>query len=97
MPISKIVSMYGLKELNSQKEAAFEERREWKDLYDLYWIHELYTDAFRIKDKVKFMEALSNTNVPKTANAYIPAQKRPNWNELVETLSQAAATKSGQA
>ena len=96
LPISKIVPMYGLKELNGQKEAAFEERKEWKDLYDLYWMHELYTDAFRIKDRAKFMEALSNTKVPKTANAYIPAQKRPNWNELVEILGQAAA-KSGQA
>jgi predicted nucleotidyltransferase component of viral defense system len=86
LPISKIVSMYGFNELNRQKEAAFEERKEWKDLYDLYWMHELYTNTFRIKDKAKFMETLSNMNVPKTANAYIPAQKRPNWNAIIETL-----------
>ncbi|MDE1856225.1 MAG: nucleotidyl transferase AbiEii/AbiGii toxin family protein [Candidatus Micrarchaeota archaeon] len=96
LPISKIASMYKFKELNAQKESAFEERKEWKDLYDLYWMHELYADAFRIKDKAKFAGALSNIKVPKTANAFIPAQKRPNWNMLIETLKQATMAEPGQ-
>lgn len=89
IPVSKIAPMYNFIELNNQKEAAFEERREWKDIYDLYWMHELYPREFRIKNKTKFAESLSNTNVPKTANAYIPAQKRPNWDEVIEKLKQA--------
>ena len=90
IPVSKIAPMYDFGELNNQKESAFEERREWKDIYDLYWMHELYPNEFRIKNKAKFTEALSNTNVPKIANAYIPAQKRPNWDEVIEKLKQAA-------
>ncbi len=90
IPVSKIALMYDFRELNHQKESAFEERKEWKDIYDLYWMHELYTSEFRIKNRAKFKEALSNTNVPKTANAYIPAQKRPNWDEVIEKLKQAA-------
>jgi predicted nucleotidyltransferase component of viral defense system len=89
IPVSKIAPMYGFSELNHQKESAFEERREWKDIYDLYWMHELYPHEFRIKYKTKFAEALSTTNVPKIANAYIPAQKRPNWDEVIEKLKQA--------
>ncbi len=88
IPVSKIVPMYNFRELNHQKESAFEERREWKDIYDLYWLHELHPHEFKIKNKTKFAEALSNTNVPKTANAYIPAQKRPNWDEVIEKLKQ---------
>ncbi len=90
IPISKIVQMYDFRELNYEKESAFEERKEWKDIYDLYWMHELYASNFRIKNKAKFAEALSNTKVPKIANAYIPVQKRPNWNEVIETLKQTA-------
>ncbi len=89
IPVSKIVPMYDFRELNQQKESAFEERKEWKDLYDLYWMHELYALKFKINDKKKFKEALLNMTVSKTANAYIPAQKRPNWDEVIETLKQA--------
>ena len=89
IPVSKIVPMYDFRELNQQKESAFEERKEWKDLYDLYWMHELYALKFKINDKQKFKEALLNMTVSKTANAYIPAQKRPNWDEVIETLKQA--------
>ncbi len=88
IPVSKIVPMYNFRELNNQKESVFEERKEWKDIYDLYWMYELYPNEFRIKNKTKFMEALSNTNVPKIANAYIPAQKRSNWDEVIERLKQ---------
>lgn len=90
IPVSKIAPMYDFRELNRQKEAAFEERKEWKDIYDLYWMHELYESDFRIKDKARFKEALSNTYVPKVANAYIPAQKRPNWVEVIEELKRVA-------
>ncbi|MDE1824963.1 MAG: nucleotidyl transferase AbiEii/AbiGii toxin family protein [Candidatus Micrarchaeota archaeon] len=90
IPVSKIVSMYDFGELNHQKESAFEERKEWKDAYDLYWMHELYPSEFRIGDRAKFKEVLSNIRVPKFANAYIPAQKRPNWDEVIEKLRQAA-------
>lgn len=90
IPVSKIMPMYDFRELNRQKESAFEERKEWKDIYDLYWMRELYQNEFRVKNKTKFAEALLNTNVPKTANAYIPAQKRPNWDEVIEKLKEAS-------
>ncbi|MGC8649292.1 MAG: nucleotidyl transferase AbiEii/AbiGii toxin family protein [Candidatus Micrarchaeia archaeon] len=89
IPASKIVSMYSFEELNYQKEVAFEERREWKDIYDLYWMHELYTPKFRITNKTKFKNALLNIDVPKIANAYIPVQNRPNWKEVIDKLKQA--------
>ena len=88
IPVAKITYMYDFAELNQQKESAFEERKEWKDIYDLYWMHALYTANFKIKNKEKFRDALSSVNVPKTANAYIPAQKRPNWDEVIEQLKQ---------
>ncbi len=91
VPASKIVETYVFKELNRQKEAAFEARLEWKDLYDLYWLHSLYPSKFSITDRSGFVRALSTINVPKTANAYIPVQKRPNWNAVIEELKFAAS------
>lgn len=88
VPVSKITTMYRFDELNHQKEVAFEKRKEWKDLYDLYWMHELYAHDFRIRNKKVFLEALSGVGVPKIANAYIPSQKRPNWDYIIEVLQQ---------
>ena len=88
IPVSKIAYMYSLEELVQQKEQAFEERLEWKDLYDLYWISELYHSYFKIKNKTPFASALYDMRVPKIANAYIPVQKRPNWNAVIEELQQ---------
>lgn len=86
LPISKRADMYSFQELNRQKEEAIQERREWKDLYDLYWMKELYPKDFRIKNKKAFAEALENLQVPKIANAYIPSTKRPNWEEVREMM-----------
>ena len=86
IPVSKIVTVYSFSVLNNQKESAFEERREWKDIYDLYWMHELYPSGFKIRNKASFKDALSKITVPKTANAYIPVQKRMNWDELIGEL-----------
>ncbi len=86
LPISKRVDVYALKELILQKEHAFEDRMEWKDLYDLYWLSRLHTGEFRIGDKAHFAAALDRISVPKAANAFIPVQKRPNWDEITETM-----------
>jgi predicted nucleotidyltransferase component of viral defense system len=87
IPVSKLVTMYEFEALNLQKERAFEERYEWKDIYDLYWMHELYPNDFKISNTAEFEMALSKTSVPKTANAYIPVSKRINWNEMIARLS----------
>lgn len=89
LPVSKRVDMYTFGELNSQKEEAILERREWKDLYDLYWMHEEDPKEFRIKDRKAFVEALEKLQVPKTANAYIPSAKRLNWEEVKERMRSA--------
>jgi predicted nucleotidyltransferase component of viral defense system len=86
LPISKRTEVYGLKELIAQKEGVFEDRKEWKDLYDLYWLSRLYKDEFIIHNPTKFRDAIGSVKMPKIANAFIPVQKRPNWTELVETL-----------
>jgi predicted nucleotidyltransferase component of viral defense system len=93
IPASKRVMMYRFEELNSQKESAFKERHEWKDIYDLYWMKTLYPARFRINDKIAFAKALDSLTVPKTANSYIPSTKRPNWAELKEEMKDYA--KSG--
>lgn len=86
LPISKRIDVYLLNELVLQKERAFENRIEWKDLYDLYWIRKLHPNEFKISNKEKFARALDSINVPKTANSFIPVQKRSNWAEIIETL-----------
>ena len=86
LPVSKRTTMYGFTELNMQKELAFEGRAEWKDLYDLYWMSELYPQRFRINSTSKFSSALQRLSVPKTANAFIPRQKRVNWNMVKEKM-----------
>ncbi len=86
VPVSKRVTMYGIKDLARQKENAFKERLEWKDLYDLYWISRLYPKEFEVHDMEGFKEALAKIRIPKTANAYIPVQKRLNWTEINEAL-----------
>jgi len=86
LPVSKRVEMYAFKELNLQKEKAILERKEWKDLYDLYWMSKANPKEFKIRDAKAFGEALENLQVPKTANAYIPGAKRPNWNEVKEEM-----------
>lgn len=90
LPLSKRVEAYAFHELNMQKEKAFAERREWKDLYDLYWMGELYPKEFTIKGRKEFKEALENLQVPKTANAYIPGTKRLNWDEVRERMKEYA-------
>ncbi|MHB1830332.1 MAG: nucleotidyl transferase AbiEii/AbiGii toxin family protein [Candidatus Micrarchaeaceae archaeon] len=86
LPISKLVNVYMLRELNLQKEYAFEDRIEWKDIYDLYWMNKLYPNEFKIHDKEKFRAALDRLSVPKTANSFIPVQKRTNWTQVIETM-----------
>lgn len=87
LPVSKRVEMYTFRELNRQKEGAILERKEWKDLYDLYWMMETEPKEFRIKDKEAFRAAVATLQVPKTANAYIPSAKRPNWGEVIEKMT----------
>ncbi len=87
LPISKRVEMYIFPELNRQKELAFEQRKEWKDLYDLYWMQELYPKEFKITGRKAFLEAISSMSIEKTANAYIPRAKRMNWEEVKEHMS----------
>jgi len=91
LPVSKLVEMYTFQELNRQKEEAILERKEWKDLYDLYWMKELHPKEFKLRNKEAFREALEKLQVPKTANAYIPSAKRPNWDEVKETMKRYAA------
>jgi len=86
LPVSKRVEMYTFSELNRQKEEAILERKEWKDLYDLYWMREANPKEFKIRDMMTFGEALETLQVPKTANAYIPSAKRPNWEEIKEKM-----------
>jgi predicted nucleotidyltransferase component of viral defense system len=86
IPVSKRATVYSFKDLNFQKERSFEERREWKDLYDLYWMSELYPSEFKIRDRKRFDVALAEIRVPKTANAFIPSQKRVNWEEVKEKM-----------
>jgi predicted nucleotidyltransferase component of viral defense system len=86
LPVSKRVEMYTFRELNRQKEEAILERKEWKDLYDLYWMSEVNPKEFKIRDMKSFGEALEKLQVPKTANAYIPSAKRPNWEEAKEKM-----------
>jgi len=86
LPVSKRAEMYTFQELNHQKEKAILERKEWKDLYDLYWMSKASPKEFRISDGKAFAEALENLQVPKTANAYIPRAKRPNWDEVKEEM-----------
>ena len=88
LPVSKRIEMYTFQELNRQKEEAIEDRREWKDLYDLYWMKYLYSKEFKIKNKTAFREAVENLQVPKTANAYIPSTKRLNWEEVKEKMKE---------
>jgi hypothetical protein len=87
LPVSKRVGMYVFPELNRQKELAFGQRKEWKDLYDLYWMQELYPKEFKISSRKAFQEAISSMSIPKTANAYIPRAKRVNWDEVREHMS----------
>ncbi len=91
LPLSKRVTMYGFGELNAQKERALEGRREWKDLYDLYWMARLYPKEFRIADGKAMGVALGAMRIPKTANSYIPVQKRINWDEAKELLTRWAS------
>lgn len=86
LPLSLRFKVYTLKELIRQKEKAFINRREWKDLYDLYWIAKLYSKEFSISNKKTFLEALDNVRVPKIANAYIPLKNRVEWEVLVEEM-----------
>jgi predicted nucleotidyltransferase component of viral defense system len=81
LPLSKRVRMYEIGDLMAQKEGAFEDRMEWKDLYDLYWINKIYPNDFVIKSKEKFISAIEGINIPKTANAFIPFQTRLNWRD----------------
>lgn len=86
LPVSKLAETYSFEELNAQKEAAIRDRREWKDLYDLYWMSEANPKEFKITDRKAFGEAIEKLQVPKTANAYIPTSKRPNWEEIKERM-----------
>lgn len=86
IPVSKKARLYGFGDLNAQKERAFEGRFEWKDLYDLYWMSELYPKDFRINNRTKFASALAKLSVPKTANTFIPSQKRVNWAAVKEKM-----------
>ena len=86
IPVSKRATVYSFKDLNAQKERAFEERREWKDLYDLYWMSELYPEEFKISSRKEFDSVLTEISIPKTANAFIPSQKRVNWEEVKEKM-----------
>lgn len=93
LPLSKRTTIYDLPDLIRQKEAAFETRLEWKDLYDLYWLSQLRPSEFRITDTERFATAINSVSVPKTANAFIPAQKRPNWEQLKQELQDKATHK----
>ena len=86
LPISKRIEVYSLHDLIMQKERTFESRLEWKDLYDLYWLSRLYPKEFVVNDKEKFKNALGRISIPKSANSFIPTQKRTNWRELIEAL-----------
>ena len=86
LPLSLRFKVYNLKELIRQKEKSFINRREWKDLYDLYWIAKLYPKEFFISNKKAFSDALAKIKVPKIANAYIPLKNRVEWKVLVEEL-----------
>jgi len=90
LPVSKRVEMYTFRELNAQKEGAILERNEWKDLYDLYWMSEANAKEFKIRNTKAFGETLKKLQVPKTANAYIPSAKRPNWDEIKEKMKKYA-------
>ncbi len=90
LPVSKRVDMYSFAELNKQKEEAIADRKEWKDLYDLYWMSEANPKEFKIRNPAAFASALENMQVPKTANAYIPSAKRPNWDEVMEKMGKFA-------
>ena len=91
LPVSKRVEMYTFWELNKQKEEAMLDRKEWKDLYDLYWMREVGPKEFKIRDMKAFGETLGKLQVPKTANAYIPSAKRPNWDETREKMKKFVA------
>ncbi|HIH18446.1 TPA: nucleotidyl transferase AbiEii/AbiGii toxin family protein [Candidatus Micrarchaeota archaeon] len=91
LPVSKRAEMYTFRELNRQKEEAILERKEWKDLYDLYWMSEVNAKEFKIRDMKAFGEVLETLQVPKTANAYIPSAKRLNWEEIKERMKGYAA------
>ena len=86
LPLSLRFKVYNLKELIRQKEKSFINRREWKDLYDLYWIAKLYPKEFSISDKNAFLDALAKIKVPKIANAYIPLKNRVEWKVLIEEI-----------
>ena len=91
LPVSKRVEMYAFQELNKQKEGAILERKEWKDLYDLYWMSKADPKEFKIRNAKAFGEALEKLQVPKTANAYIPSAKRLNWDETREKMKKFVA------
>jgi predicted nucleotidyltransferase component of viral defense system len=91
LPISKRADVYTFNVLNAQKEGAFEDRKEWKDLYDLYWMKNLHKSRFKVCNKVRFNAALNEINVPKTANSFIPIQKRVNWEEVLENMKGSAS------
>ncbi len=93
LPVSKRADMYDFHELNMQKEGAMLDRYEWKDLYDLYWMKEVNSKEFGIKNKAGFAGALEKLQVPKTANAYIPSSKRPDWDEVREKMREYAEGK----
>ncbi len=84
LPLSIRFRAYTLKELIKQKETTFLNRKEWKDLYDLFWISKFYPDQFKISDKKKFIEILSKIKVPKIANAYIPLKNRIEGRIIIE-------------
>jgi len=86
LPLSKRVTTYRFEDLNFQKERALESRKEWKDLYDLYWMGRLYPDAFRVRNGRALGAALESMRIPKTANSFIPTQKRINLDEAKEAL-----------
>ena len=92
LPVSKRVEMYTFRELNRQKEEAILDRKEWKDLYDLYWMSEANPKEFNIRDMKAFGGALEKLQVPKTANAYIPSAKRLNWEEIMERMKRYSAS-----
>jgi hypothetical protein len=62
-------------------------------MYDLYWIKNLYPARFRIYDKGRFSAAVDQISVPKTANSFIPIQKRVNWEEVKEEMRRAVSEK----
>ncbi len=86
LPLSLRFKVYTLKELIRQKEKSFINRREWKDLYDLYWMTKLYSKEFSISNKNAFLEALNKVRVPKIANSYIPLKNRVGWKVLIEEM-----------